>query len=283
MTSGYKEESSSGWLQRTFEGIAGTIEQAVFTEEHTRKPGFLQRADPRAKLAMFMIVVLAAGFSKSLIVLVILYAALLLAARASLIPFGFFVKRVWLGIPFFAGIVIIPSIFFSPGARLFDLPLGPINIAPSIPGIAMAAVFVARVGVSVSASVLLVLTTPWADVLKSLRIFRVPQVFVLVLSMCYRYIFLFLHTANGMMEARRSRTVGRTSGTEQRRWIAGSMGALMSHSFKTSSDVYSAMLARGFTGQILTYVTYKMKPRDWASITLTLALGLSTFAIEKLV
>ena len=51
------------------------------------------------------------------------------------------------------------------------------------------------------------LTTPWADLLKSLRAIRVPQVFVLVLSMTYRYIFLFLHTTNGMFEARKSRVV----------------------------------------------------------------------------
>ncbi len=55
-------------------------------------------------------------------------------------------------------------------------------------------------------------TTPWADILKSLRALRVPQVFVLVLSMTYRYIFLFLHTANGILLARKSRIVGRTSG-----------------------------------------------------------------------
>ena len=86
----------------------------------------------------------------------------------------------------------------------------------------------ARVGVSVSLAVLLVLTTPWADMLKSLRLLRVPQIFVLVLSMTYRYIFLFLHTANGMLLARKSRMVARTSGGEERRWIGGSMGNLMS-------------------------------------------------------
>ena len=131
---------------------------------------------------------------------------------ASRIPFDFFVKRVWLGIPLFAGIVVIPAIFFVPGPRLFELTLGPIIIAPSIPGILGAILFVARVGVSVSLAVLLVLTTPWADLLKSLRALRVPQVFVLILSMTYRYIFLFLHTVNGIFLARKSRIVARTSG-----------------------------------------------------------------------
>jgi cobalt/nickel transport system permease protein len=213
-----------------------------------------------------LVAILAASLTTSLAGLAILYAATLAAARASRVPFGFFVKRVWLGIPFFAGIVVVPAIFFVPGPRLFDLGIGPAHLAPSWNGLAGAAIFVSRVGVSVSLAVLLVLTTPWADVLKSLRALKVPQVFVLVLSMTYRYIFLFLHTANGILLARKSRVVGRTSGSEQRRWITGTMGNLMSRAFKMSNDVYAAMLARGFGGEIRTFTTYRVRSSDWIAL-----------------
>ncbi|MEP6776663.1 MAG: CbiQ family ECF transporter T component, partial [Chloroflexota bacterium] len=171
-----------GWFEHTIAGISSSIERAVFTEEHARKDGWLQAIDPRAKLVMFLVTVISASLSNSLLALFALYAALLVSAWASKVPFDFFVKRVWLGIPFFAGIVILPSIFFAAGPRLFDLPLGPLHIAPSIAGLAGAAVFIMRVGVSVSLGVLLVLVTPWADVLKGLQAFRVPQVFVLLLT-----------------------------------------------------------------------------------------------------
>jgi cobalt/nickel transport system permease protein len=182
------------------------------------------------------------------------------------VPFSFFVKRVWLGIPFFAGIVVIPAIFMVPGPRLFDLVIGPLHVAPSDNGLAGAVLFVARVGVSVSLAVLLVMTTPWADILKSLRSVRVPQVFVLILSMTYRYIFLFLHTTNGILLARKSRVVARTSGAEQRRWISGTMGNLMSRAFKMSNDVYAAMLARGFSGEMRALTFYRMASADWAAL-----------------
>ena len=71
-----------------------------------------------------------------------LYAITLAAALASRVPTDFFVKRVWLGIPLFAGIVVIPAIFFVPGPRLFDLTLGPLTIAPSITGLAGAILLV---------------------------------------------------------------------------------------------------------------------------------------------
>jgi cobalt/nickel transport system permease protein len=111
-----------------------------------------------------------------------------------------------------------------------------------------------------------VLTTPWADLLRSLHALRVPQVFILILSMTYRYIFLFLHAVNGTFEARKSRTVGRPQGAEARRWISHSMAALLNRSFKMSNDVYAAMLARGFTGQVRTHSRYQLRPTDWMAL-----------------
>ena len=265
---GLRGEGRVGWLEQTVGGITSNIEHAIFTERHARSAGWLQRRDPRAKMIGTLVAILAASLTASVAGLALLYAATLAAARASHVPFGFFVKRVWLGIPFFAGIVVIPAIFFVPGARVFDLAIGPAHLAPSWNGLAGAVLFVSRVGVSVSMAVLLVVTTPWADVLKSLKALRVPHVFILVLSMTYRYIFLFLHTANGILLARKSRVVGRASGKEQRRWITGTMGNLMSRAFKMSNDVYAAMLARGFTGEARTYAVYRMRAIDRSGLAM---------------
>ena len=265
---GGRGEGRVGWLEQTVGGITSNIEHAIFTERHARSAGWLQRRDPRAKMIGTLVAILAASLTASVAGLALLYAATLAAARASHVPFGFFVKRVWLGIPFFAGIVVVPAIFFVPGARVFDLAIGPAHLAPSWNGLAGAVLFVSRVGVSVSLAVLLVVTTPWADVLKSLKALRVPQVFILVLSMTYRYIFLFLHTANGILLARKSRVVGRASGKEQRHWITGTMGNLMSRAFKMSNDVYAAMLARGFTGEARTYAVYRMRAIDRSGLAM---------------
>jgi cobalt/nickel transport system permease protein len=274
-TGSAKPEGHISWLEKTFGGMTGAIERAVFTEEHARKPGWLQHRDPRAKLLMFVAVVLAASLSSSFWILAALYLLILLAARASQMPFDFFVRRVWAGIPFFAGIVILPSIFLTAGPKLFAISVGTAQVGPSIPGLIGAIIFVTRVGVSVSLAVLLVLTTPWADLLKGLQSLRVPHVFILLLSMTYRYIFLFLHTANGMLEARKSRTVGKTRGGEQRGWISGMMGSLMNRAFKMSNDVYAAMLARGFTGQVRSYQAYQMRAADWAALGLSLVVAVA--------
>lgn len=274
-------EDGTGWLEHTVSGITKSVEHAIFTEEHARTNGWLQRVDPRAKLGMFLAAVLAASLSSSVVVLAVLYVAVLAAARASRIPFDFFVKRVWLGIPFFAGVIVLPAVFLVPGPAAFTITLGPITIAPTVPGLTGAVLFVSRVGVSVSLAVLLVMTTPWADLLKSLQAVRVPQLFILVLAMAYRYIFLFLHLANGMFEARKSRIVARTSGNEQRRWISGSMGGLLNRSVKMSNDVYAAMVARGFSGSIRTFAEYRMTRADWAAFGGTVAISAAAVVAQR--
>ncbi len=250
-----------GVVEKTLADISGALEQTLFAEEMARRPGLLQSLDPRVKVLSIVGLLIAVGLSRSLAVIAGLYVVMLLLAWRSSVPLGFFVKRVWLFMPFFTGIVAIPAFFITPGPALVRLPLGLVITQTG----AMAALFLLlRVGTSVSAAVLLVLTTPWNTVLKALGVLHVPDVIVLILGMTYRYIYLLLHTANDMFLARKSRVLRRLSGAEERRLIAASAGTLLSRSIQLSGDVYLAMTSRGFHGAPRTMDTFKMTGRDWA-------------------
>jgi len=99
--------------------------------------------------------------------------------------------------------------------------------------------------------------------------------------MTYRYLFLFLHTATSMFLARKSRTLATGSGTEQRRWIVASIGTLMSKSFRMSTEVYQAMLARGFHGEIQSYEDYVLRPGDWALLAVSTVLSVGTTCLDR--
>ena len=79
-----------------------------------------------------------------------------------------------------------------------------------------------------------------------------------MLAMTYRYVFLFVETAVQMFESRRSRTVGTLKPSDQRQMAARTAGVLLSKSVALSNDVYLAMQARGFRGdvQILVRLSY---------------------------
>jgi cobalt/nickel transport system permease protein len=277
------KHSKPGFVEKTLGDITHNIEQAVFTEENARRQAFLQTFDPRLKLVMFAALLITTGLAHNLLTVALIYIFTLGLAFLSRIPFNFFIKRVWLGIPFFAGIIIIPSLFLVPGAPLVSVTIPGLSLTLTMTyqALAGAILFVARVGTSVSLAILLVLTTPWADLLKALTVLHVPEAFVLILGMTYRYIFLFLHTLDDMLLARKSRTVGASSGSEQRQYIVASMGTLMGKSFQMSNQVFQAMLARGFNGRIRTFNEYRMTPRDWALGALTLLLVAGMLLLDR--
>jgi cobalt/nickel transport system permease protein len=251
------------FVQRTISGVTASIERAVFTEELARADGLLQRIDPRAKVGVFIPAIIVVGLSRSLPILLILYGVVVAMGIASNLSFSFFVKRVLLGIPLFAGIVFLPALFLIQGNPVLSLNFGFGHLVISDNALISGALFITRVAASVSLAVLLVVTTTWADLLKAMRALKAPSIFVVVLGMTYRYIFLFLQTVEHLFLARSSRTVSAGIDAEKRRWVGATMGTLMSKSFKTSNDVYLAMVARGFTGEFRTMNDFKMRDEDW--------------------
>jgi len=50
-----------------------------------------------------------------------------------------------------------------------------------------------------------------------------------------------------------------------------------------SNDVYAAMLARGFTGEVRAYSTYRMRAADWLALAGTAAFGAAAVMASRVV
>ena len=88
--------------------------------------------------------------------------------------------------------------------------------------------------------------------MSTLRYFRVPRVFVDMLAMTYRYSILLMNTASEMFQARTSRTVGRATNAEGRRFIGDGIGSLFGKTLTLSEEIHNAMISRGFNGDMHT-------------------------------
>lgn len=248
-------------LESTLGEVSHALAQSLFADEVARRPGLLQSLDPRVKIVTTLALLIAVSLSRSLWVIVALYVVAAILAAVSSISLSFFIKRVWLFMPFFTLIIAIPAFFTVPGPALARLPLGLIITRTG----ALTALFLLlRVSTSVSLGLLLVLTTPWNTLLKGLHVLKVPDSFILILGMTYRYIYLLLNTLDDMLLSRKSRVVGRLDGAAQRRVIGATAGTLLGKSLALSGDVYLAMLSRGYRGSPRTMDTFQMRGRDWA-------------------
>lgn len=262
-----------GFLSRNIASFTRALESIIVAEDLCRVPGLLQGLDPRVKLATLLLFIVITGLARSLAILAIIFALTLALCFLSRVPLLFFLKRVLLFIPVFTAMIALPALFITPGEPLVDLAD---KLIITGPGARTAALLVLRVMDSLSFGVLLILTTPWTNLLAALRWIRVPSLFVDVLGMTYRYIFLLLHTTNAMFLARRSRTLGGFSGGENRRWLARALMTTMAKSQHLSDEVYLAMLSRGYHGDVPILNDLRLKRLDflWVAMALVAASAL---------
>ncbi len=254
----------SSFVERTLATLVSKTERALFAEELARKDGLLQRLDPRVKIIGLLALILDVTLARNLFTILFVFAVAVLLAVLSGVPVRTLASRAWLSALAFTGTIALPVVFITPGDALFRLPL--LGWTITAQGVASALYLITRVETTVTLSLLLVLCTLWTHVLKALRVLRVPVVFVVILGMTYRYIFVMLETARNMFEARQSRLVGSLGGAESRRLAAGSVGVLLSKSFYLHSEVYLAMQSRGFRGEVYTLDDFLMRRRDWLAL-----------------
>jgi len=253
--------SARGAIERTLAEIGHVLEQSLFAETLSRQPGLLQALDPRVKIVGLLALLVSVSVSRNLWVIGGLYVVALALAVVSRLPVGAFVRRVWLVLPFFTGMVALPALFMTPGPTLWSLPF---DWVITRTGALTALFLLTRVGTSVSFALLLIWTTPWNTLLKALSVLRVPDGFILILAMTYRYIALLLGIVDDMFLSRKSRVVGKLSTADERRLLAASAGALLGRSLQLSTEVYLAMQSRGYRGRPRTLDTFAMTARDWA-------------------
>jgi len=256
----------NNFIERSIMGALSFLKEAVFADEYAMRKGFLQSIDPRIKTVSFFLLLIQILFTQDILVLCCLYAACLLLAYCSRIGLGFFLKRTWIFIPLFSLFIAIPAVFsfFTPGEVLFSFDAAGWRLAVTRQGVDGAVLFVTRVVTSVSFAVLLSLTTKNFELLKVLRVLGIPQIFVMTLGMCYRYIFLFMGTIENTYMAVKSRVGTSVHYKKGQHIVAWNIASLWQRSYRFNEEVYNAMLSRGYSGEPVILNDFKTRARDWA-------------------
>jgi cobalt ECF transporter T component CbiQ len=263
--------SRSNLVASTLKDLSRALSRALISEQTARKPGVMQSLNARVRIIATVALVIATVLVHNIVVLAGLFAGVVVLALFSAITLRTLALRVWIVVLAFTGIIALPALFLTPG--------DPIAAAPGVTrqGLHAAVMLVGRAETAVTLTTILVLCTPWAEILKALRSLYVPREVVMMLAMAYRYIFLLSETATQMFESRESRRVGVLRGPEQRRLVAQTAGVLMSKSMELSQEVFLAMQSRGYRGDAPNLSDRRMRLGDY--LALLAALGVAVLAI----
>ena len=281
------KKAGRSFAEKSIGAFSGFIMDDFYAERTAVKNGLMQGLHPGIKVVTSLLLIIVAVSMHNWVSLLLINLYVLLLAYMSKVPLGIFLKRVWVFIPIFTLIIVLPTLFnvFRPGDPLVVLLQygGHHQLTITRQGVQGAVIFVLRVAACVSIAVLMTLTTRWAYLLRGFSMIRVPTIFINILEMTYRYIYVLLKSASDMFESRLSRTVGRTSTKEQQKFVGNSMGALWTIAFALSDEVHAAMLSRGYDGTPRTLTNPRIRGLDWVWTVFIILISIILIGGDRLV
>jgi cobalt/nickel transport system permease protein len=121
--------------------------------------------------------------------------------------------------------------------------------------------------ISVFAVALLTSTTNFPDLLRGFQRLKVPTIFVEIVALAWRYIFVLREETTRMLRARDARAWHARFAWQT--WALGLMiGTLFLRTYERAERVYHAMQARGYQGQAQARYSRPMARPDWGLILL---------------
>lgn len=263
-----RSPKNGDFIERSILSALAFLKDATLSEEYANRKGFLQSLDPRLKTISFLALLITTVSLKSPALIGPIYGLCLTLVFFSAIPIGFFLKRTLLFIPFFSLCIVLPNLFsiVTPGEPVWSFHVFGINAIITRQGLEGSILFVVRIATSVSLVVLLSLTTRHTALLKVLRVLGVPQIFVLTVSMCYRYLYLFATMVENIFTAIKSRVGVISHHREGQRLVAWNIANTWNRTTQMSEEVYMAMLSRGYTGEPRLLNEFHSTLKDWACL-----------------
>lgn len=247
------------WLEQSLLQVREAVANAVAAEEWARQSGYLQSLHPLAKTLSALGALVAVSLAQSMVTPLAVLVGSILLAVASRLPLRTFVLRGLLTVLLFGMVVTLPLTLnaATPGHVVWE-PFGWDALAVSDAGLRSALLLLLRISAAVYVTLLWSLTTRWHLLLHSLRSLRLPRWAVTGLALTYRYLFTLVETLAEMILARRSRQPGALTSQQARGYAGAGTAVLFAKSIALNEEVYLAMRARGFDGDLR--MAY---PRRW--------------------
>lgn len=278
---------NTSYIDKGIESFAGVLKEGYTQWELASEKGFLHELDTRIKVVFWLSFVVIISLKKELLPeLGIFFTVFVLSLLSRINLINFYRKIFFLGFIFgflialpsalnviTHGKVLVPLIKLSKAYDFWIYHI-PEVIGVTGEGISVVAMLTLRVLNSLSVSFLMLYTTPFPEIVKALKVLKVPDTFLIIISLAYKYIFIFARIVTDMYLAKKSRLVGAVNRAEARNWVAGRIAFLFKKTQLKCDDVFKAMIGRGFSGEVKLYRYQKITGRDWIVAFFLLIVGL---------
>ena len=209
---------------------------------------FLTRIDPRVKLvaalALLVMVISSRGFFFPLLIGGLgLALCLSMGIRLKLLALRFAEPL------FIAAMVVFLKLFFVGHEPLFSLHLAGFDLVGHRDGLREGLHIAGRIGGAVALVAAVGFSTPFTDIMAALSWLRMPQGFIEVALFAWRYLFVLFDDAQVVYSAQKNR-LGYSGYRRGLRSFGALAGALVIKAFDSSQQITTAMVQRGYDGNL---------------------------------
>jgi cobalt/nickel transport system permease protein len=276
-----------GFIDRTLKKITSFVSDSIVQYESADHKSIFRRISAPAMLLFFIGWIICISLTHTIRGQLFFSAAIFLFMLISGSSVRFVYGKILLLSILFGLFIMIPAAFniFSPGqiilpiikmetAKSFLIYHIPAEIGITKEGALIVIRMFLKVMNSISLTFFILYTVSFNRLVKALHSIKIPAVFILILTLSYKYIFILSHTVEEMYMALKARWMGNVDQGKTRRIIAGRIGFLYKKSWGRYEDTYRAMLSRGYTGDLKIAGTEKPNIKDMAIISFIIAIGI---------
>jgi len=274
------------FIDRTIRNVASVIKSVYYQNETASKAGLLQKINARAKVIFLFGFIILVSFIRQIpsqLLISALVFVLFIFSRINII--SIYKKILLLGF-IFGFLIIAPAALnlVSDGKIIFNLIHFksahhfwvyniPANVGITKEGCLVVIKFFLRITNSIALTLLIMYTTSFAEIIKSLKLFWVPDLFLLVITLSYKFIFILSHTTEETYFALKSRWWRNSKEASAKQFIAERITYIFRKSWVKYEEIYRAMLARGFNGNVNLCYAQKIKSSDFVFLSVMLIFG----------
>ncbi len=285
--SGEIKKAKLSFLDKTILNSARVVKSVYLQEENATRENFIQKINPHIKLISLLYLVVVVSIVHNLQAQILTSFIIFLFYIVARLKILQVYKRIFFIAFIFGFLVVLPASLnvITPGEIIFNLikfnkPSHfwiyniPQNIGFTENGLKVVSMVFLRVLNSVSLALLIVFTTPFPSFIKSFKIIGIPDTFLMIISLAYKYIFILSRTIEEMYFALKSRLTGNIKSSKIRKLVSGRIFFIFKRSVVIYENTYYAMVSRGYHGKLKLHSQNHFTYRDIVSLVIIIALGI---------
>jgi cobalt/nickel transport system permease protein len=275
------------FLDKTILRSAIAAKSIYIQAENATKENLIQKINPHIKLISliyFVFIISVASHLKEQVIITIFIFSLYIIARLKISEVY---KKIFFLAFIFGFLVVLPASLnlITPGKIIFNIitlnkPLHfwiyiiPQHIGFTANGIEVVSLVFLRILNSVSFAMLIVFTSSFPAFIKSFRLLGIPDTFLMIISLAYKYIFILSRTIEETYFALKSRLSGNIKNSNVRELIGGRIFFIFKKSMIIYESTYHAMVSKGYQGKVILHSQKKLTTMDFVSLIVIVVFGI---------